>query len=457
MAATINTFTNGTNSISYSWGPGNTQNPQAQSFYTPNSSDIILDKITTRAERNGLTGSFTYTAYISEIINGTPSEASITSKSGIVALSSSAETLFDIDFPDVTLDPLKQYAIVLTKDSGNGNITLSPYNNDPYSRGNFYMKNNNSWTPFASADLAFIAYFISPPQQGFVALSTPSGNFNEATGIAISLSGSYSGTGTFAISNADQTGNTSLKVGKYGSLTVDALTGAFQYTPDQTKIKPLKTGETGVDEFTITLTAVNGTVTSSTYRVDIIGDTGSDNGGGGDDKPKSKTISITGSRGTVSGKPGILVDGSTENFDAGSKVIPYVRFPGGEYSQGAARPTVDANGDFSWQRKTGKKAYVYFTSEDGSVTSNRVIIPSGGAALASSSLKAFDSDPIVGGSSNQHAGHKKGKRRRPVAPAASFGNRLSEDTNSSLLIATDSADAGFYKQHDLVAASSENW
>lgn len=79
------------------------------------------------------------------------------------------------------------------------------------------------------------------------------------------------------------------------------------------------------------------------------------------------------------------------------------------------------------------------------------------SALASSSLKAFDSDPLVVGSSNQHAAHRKSKRRRKGAPAASFGNRLSEDTNSSLLMATDASDAGFYKQHDLVAASSGNW
>lgn len=334
-----------------------------------------------------------------------------------------------------------------------------------YSNGRFVYSSSISGRRFVypnfnntfQGDLAFTFEFAPVPVNTGSSLFVPIGNLNEGTGISINLSGAYAGTGFFGIADPDQTGNTSLKNGKYGSLTVDSLTGAFQYTPDQTKIKPLKTGETGVDEFTITLTAANGSVTSSTYRVDIIGDTGSDNGGGGDDKPKEKSISITGNRGIVSGKAGILIDGSTENLNAGSTVIPYVRFPGGEFTQGTARPTVDANGDFTWQRKTGKKTYVYFTSEDGSVTSNRVIIPSGGTYLASSSLQAFESDPIVGGSSNQHASHNKGKRRRPAAPAAAFGNRLSEDANNSLLMATDASDAGFFKQHDLVAASGGNW
>ena len=150
------------------------------------------------------------------------------------------------------------------------------------------------------------------------------------------------------------------------------------------------------------------------------------NGADGDVKPENKSYTIDGSRGTVSGKSGIIIEGDTTDLVAGSTVKPYIRFPGQtEYSLGSARPTVDANGDFSWQRKTGKKAYVYFTDDSGDVISNRVVIPAGEARLASSTLKAFDNDPIVGGSSNQHAGHSKGKRRRPVVPAASIGNRLS--------------------------------
>jgi len=87
-----------------------------------------------------------------------------------------------------------------------------------------------------------------------------------------------------------------------------------------------------------------------------------------------KSLTIAGERTTVSGKPGIMVDGIAVGFETGKTVIPYVRFPGGEYSQGTARPAITAGGDFTWSRKTGKKSYVYFTSDDGAVTSNRIII-----------------------------------------------------------------------------------
>ena len=92
--------------------------------------------------------------------------------------------------------------------------------------------------------------------------------------------------------------------------------------------------------------------------------------------PVARTIVIEGERTTVSGKPGIIVDGETEGFVAGARVVPYIRFPGQTgYTAGSARPEIGADGSFSWQRKTGKKTYVYFTSEDGNVFSNRVIIP----------------------------------------------------------------------------------
>ena len=77
----------------------------------------------------------------------------------------------------------------------------------------------------------------------------------------------------------------------------------------------------------------------------------------------------------MSGKPGIIVNGTTTGFTKGDTVVPYIRFPGETtYTQGSARPEIGADGSFSWSRKTGKKLYVYVTDEDGSVTSNRVTI-----------------------------------------------------------------------------------
>jgi hypothetical protein len=61
----------------------------------------------------------------------------------------------------------------------------------------------------------------------------------------------------------------------------------------------------------------------------------------------------------------------------GEQVAPWVKFPGQTgYTQGSARRTINAEGDFTWQRRTGKKIYVYFRSLDSDVRSNRIIIRS---------------------------------------------------------------------------------
>lgn len=87
------------------------------------------------------------------------------------------------------------------------------------------------------------------------------------------------------------------------------------------------------------------------------------------------TIFITGERGTVSGKSGIQVDIATKGIEEGTKLVPYIRFPGQtQYTAGSARITIDANGNGVWQRKTGKRVTVYLATEDGSVKSNRVTI-----------------------------------------------------------------------------------
>ena len=91
-------------------------------------------------------------------------------------------------------------------------------------------------------------------------------------------------------------------------------------------------------------------------------------------QPEEKTIVIVGERTTVKGAAGIAVDGLTTGFADGDKVKPWVRFPGGSYSEGTARPAITDN-EFYWERKTGKKTYVYFTNEADDVRSNRIIIP----------------------------------------------------------------------------------
>ena len=91
-------------------------------------------------------------------------------------------------------------------------------------------------------------------------------------------------------------------------------------------------------------------------------------------QPQSITIQCE--RTTVLGKPGIICNGTAKGFSSGQYLIPYFRFPGETtYTQGSSRPVI-VDGTFEWTRKTGKKFYVYFTSLDGTVQSNRAIVPS---------------------------------------------------------------------------------
>ena len=70
-----------------------------------------------------------------------------------------------------------------------------------------------------------------------------------------------------------------------------------------------------------------------------------------------------------------MIDGVVTGIEDGKTVIPYFRFPGETtFAEGSARPVI-TDGSFTWQRKTGKKFYAYVTNDDGSTTSNRVIIP----------------------------------------------------------------------------------
>ena len=77
------------------------------------------------------------------------------------------------------------------------------------------------------------------------------------------------------------------------------------------------------------------------------------------------TIVITGTRGQGRDAGRIQIVGVTTGL-VGSVVVPWIKAPGQRvYIQGAARPLVGADGTFTWRRSTGKKTYVYFTSESG--------------------------------------------------------------------------------------------
>ena len=89
----------------------------------------------------------------------------------------------------------------------------------------------------------------------------------------------------------------------------------------------------------------------------------------------AKSILITGSRTTVKDRPGVKATGTTVGL-AGTTVQARVHVAGEvDYINGSLR-TVAPDGTFTWQRKTGKKVYVFFRSlADPVVRSNRVVIP----------------------------------------------------------------------------------
>ena len=83
------------------------------------------------------------------------------------------------------------------------------------------------------------------------------------------------------------------------------------------------------------------------------------------------SITITGTR---DGER-IMVTGTTTGFGMGAILRPWTRFPGQtSYTQGAASILVDAQGGFTWERRTGKTIYISIRSENATVESNRLIL-----------------------------------------------------------------------------------
>jgi YVTN family beta-propeller protein len=93
--------------------------------------------------------------------------------------------------------------------------------------------------------------------------------------------------------------------------------------------------------------------------------------------PETVSVLISGARSDARGKrPGVIVAGTSTGVGPGAIMRPMLRFPGQTtYTQGAASILVDQDGAFTWQRKTGKKIYIYVVTQEGTARSNRVIIP----------------------------------------------------------------------------------
>ena len=79
----------------------------------------------------------------------------------------------------------------------------------------------------------------------------------------------------------------------------------------------------------------------------------------------SASIMITGTRGEGRDARRIYVNGITTGL-VGQRVFPSVKLPGQtSYSRGIARRTVGDDGTFTWRRISGKKTYVYFSTDSG--------------------------------------------------------------------------------------------
>jgi len=88
---------------------------------------------------------------------------------------------------------------------------------------------------------------------------------------------------------------------------------------------------------------------------------------------QDRSILITGTRAQVRGRAGVSVDGITAGL-VGQRVVPRVKLAGETvYVRGKGVRRVNTEGEFTWQRVTGKKVYVYFTADG--VRSNRIILP----------------------------------------------------------------------------------
>lgn len=88
------------------------------------------------------------------------------------------------------------------------------------------------------------------------------------------------------------------------------------------------------------------------------------------------TITIEGERGLVRGRPGVIVTGTSTRLQQGAILRAWIRFPGqAAYQRQPEQILVDTDGDFTWQRRTGKKIFISIRTDNGEVVSNRLILP----------------------------------------------------------------------------------
>jgi len=87
----------------------------------------------------------------------------------------------------------------------------------------------------------------------------------------------------------------------------------------------------------------------------------------------ARTIKITGVRTEVSGKPGIVVTGTTSGFANGERLEPWYKSSEKDKYRATSPYATVVNGEFTWSRQTGiEDSYVFFMSIDSSLLSKKV-------------------------------------------------------------------------------------
>jgi len=89
----------------------------------------------------------------------------------------------------------------------------------------------------------------------------------------------------------------------------------------------------------------------------------------------TKTLTITGTRQKNGKRSYVAVSGASDGL-VGQMVTPWFKLRGElAYRQGSVRKLVQQDGSFTWQRRGGKKIYIYFVADGGAVRSNGLTIP----------------------------------------------------------------------------------
>lgn len=89
----------------------------------------------------------------------------------------------------------------------------------------------------------------------------------------------------------------------------------------------------------------------------------------------TKTLTIAGTRQKNGKRSYVAVSGASDGL-VGRTVTPMFKLRGeGAYRQGSARILVQQDGSFTWQRRGGKKIYIYFVADGEAVRSNGLTIP----------------------------------------------------------------------------------